>query len=59
LFGVYVAEQVMVLPLAAPQVVELYVPALPVPPMVTAPVGAAPVPVHDNCAVIVTAAADP
>jgi hypothetical protein len=52
--------QVIVSPLGAPQVVVPYVLLGPLPPMVTAlAVGATPLPVHDNTAVIVTVASAP
>ena len=53
--------QVMVVPLGAPQLVAFRsCPLGPLPPMVTSlAVGAAPFPVHDNTAVIVTGASSP
>src|ERR1039458_1871884 len=57
--GVNVAVHVMVLPLAAPQLVGLYVPRFALPPMVTAPVGAAPPPLQATTAVIVAGASWP
>src|ERR1017187_3034696 len=57
--GVNAAVHVVVLPFAAPQLVALWVPPVAVPPMVTAPVGAAPPPLQATSAVIVAGASWP
>jgi hypothetical protein len=50
----------MVVPLGAPQLVPPKLPLNPLPPILTSlAVGAEPLPVHDNCAVIVTGAVEP
>ena len=51
--------QVMVLPLAEPQVVAPKMPLNPLPPILTVPVGAGPLPAHVSTAVIVTGAVLP